>query len=60
MSFDASFLPAASVLDGAQPLDGHALRRDLAALARSSGGDNTALRKAALVTIRVAFQAARE
>src|SRR5579871_5386520 len=49
-----------SVADGAQPLDGDALRRDLTALARSSGGDNAALRKAALVTIRTSFQAARE
>ena len=60
MSFETSFLPAPPVLDGAQPLDGLALRRDLSALARSSGGDNAALRKAALATIRAAFLAARE
>src|ERR1700693_5018581 len=59
MSVDTPFL-SASVMDGAQPLDGDALRRDLTALARASGGDRTGLRKAALVTIRPAFLAARE
>src|SRR5690349_3829785 len=48
------------MMDGAQPLDGDALRRDLTALARSSGGDRANLRKGALVTIRTAFLAARE
>src|SRR5215472_1722332 len=48
------------MMDGAQPLDGDALRRDLTALARSSGGDRANLRKAALTTIRTAFLAARE
>src|SRR5262245_20242219 len=47
------------VADSAQPLDGDALRRDLTALARSSGGDRTKLRKAALDAIRTAFAAAR-
>jgi [protein-PII] uridylyltransferase len=47
-------------MDGAQPLDGDALRRDLTALARASGGNRTSLRKAALVSIRTAFLAARE
>ena len=47
-------------MDGAQPLDGDALRRDLTALARSSLGDKPALRKAALASIRTAFLAARE
>ena len=60
MSLETSFIPSASVLDGAQPLDVLALRRDLTALARSSGGDNAALRKAALATIKSAFVAARE
>ena len=59
MAIDTSFL-SASVMDGAQPLDGEALRRDLTALARGSGGDRAALRKAALVSIRTAFLAARE
>src|SRR5438270_5178572 len=56
---DAAFL-STTVMDGGQPLDGDALRRDLTALARSSGGERTALRKAALATIRTAFLAARE
>ena len=47
-------------MDRAQPLDGDALRRDLTALARASLGDKAALRKAALASIRTAFQAARE
>ncbi|HEY4264550.1 MAG TPA: [protein-PII] uridylyltransferase [Micropepsaceae bacterium] len=51
---------SAAVMDGAQPLDGDALRRDLTALARASGGDRAVLRKAALVSIRAAFLAARE
>src|SRR5258706_13777617 len=59
LSADAGIL-STTVMDGAQPLDGDALRRDLTALARSSGGDRTALRKAALATIRAAFLAARE
>ncbi|HMI96159.1 MAG TPA: [protein-PII] uridylyltransferase [Micropepsaceae bacterium] len=59
MGADAGIL-STTVMDGAQPLDGDALRRDLTALARSSGGDRTALRKAALATIRTAFLAARE
>src|SRR6266566_3902346 len=59
MGGDAAFL-STTVMDGAQPLDGDALRRDLTALARSSGGERTALRKAALATIRTAFLAARE
>src|SRR5689334_20090468 len=45
--------------DGAQPLDGAALRRDLTALARA-GGDRSALRKAALGAIKTAFQASRD
>ncbi|HXI99941.1 MAG TPA: [protein-PII] uridylyltransferase [Micropepsaceae bacterium] len=49
-----------AVMDRAQPLDGDALRRDLTALARASLGDKAALRKAALASIRTAFQAARE
>src|SRR5258705_11672582 len=59
MGADAGIL-STTVMDGAQPLDGDALRRDLTALARSSGSDRTALRKAALPTIRTAFLAARE
>src|SRR6266550_9375123 len=58
MGVDAAFL-STTVMDGAQPLDGDALRRDLTALARSSGGERTALRKAALATIRTAFTEAR-
>src|SRR5258705_14007858 len=50
---------AATVMDGAQPLDGDALRRDLTALARSGPSDKPALRKASLETIRSAFAAAR-
>jgi [protein-PII] uridylyltransferase len=50
----------ATVKDGAQPLDGDALRRDLTALARSGPSDKPALRKASLETIRSAFVAARE
>src|SRR5437868_4256198 len=46
--------------DGAQPLDGDALRRDLTALARANGGDRTALRKAALAAIKTAFQTSRD
>ena len=59
MGADAGIL-STTVMDGGQPLDGDALRRDLTALARSSGGDRAALRKAALATIRTAFLAARE
>src|SRR5258707_14495498 len=59
LSADAGIL-STTVMDGGQPLDGDALRRDLTALARSSGSDRTALRKAALATIRAAFLAARE
>jgi len=59
MGVDASFL-SATVMDCAQPLDGDALRRDLTALARASGGDRAALRKAALASIRTGFLAARE
>jgi [protein-PII] uridylyltransferase len=59
MGIDPTFLTA-TVMDGAQPLDGDALRRDLTALARGSGGDRAALRKAALATIREGFLAARE
>ncbi len=51
---------AAKVMDGAQPLDGSALSRDLAALARSGPANKPALRKAALEFIRTAFLAARE
>ena len=60
MSVDTPFLPAAHVMDGAQPLDGDALRRDLTALARASGRDRPALRKVALGAIRTAFLTARE
>ena len=49
-----------SIADGAQPLDGDALRRDLAALARASGGDRSNLRKIALASIKTAFQASRD
>src|SRR6266478_1617550 len=59
MSADAGIL-STTVMDGGQPLDGYALRRDLTALARSSGGDKAALRKAALAIIRTGFLAARE
>src|SRR5579864_4967809 len=59
MGVDASFL-SATVMDSAQPLDGDALRRDLTALARASGGDRSGLRKAALASIRTVFLAARE
>ena len=51
--------PSARVMDGAQPLDGDALRRDLNALARQPG-DKAALRKAALEIVRTSFTAARE
>ena len=60
MAFEAPHSAAARVMDGAQPLDGDALRRDLTALARASSGERTGLRKAALATIRTAFLAARE
>ena len=59
MSADAGIL-STTVMDGGQPLDGYALRRDLTALARSSGGDKAALRKASLAIIRTGFLAARE
>jgi [protein-PII] uridylyltransferase len=59
MGVDAGIL-STTVMDGGQPMDGDALRRDLTALARSLGGDRTALRKAALATIRTTFLAARE
>ncbi|HEX3487454.1 MAG TPA: [protein-PII] uridylyltransferase [Micropepsaceae bacterium] len=58
MNVESSF--SLSVTDGAQPLDGDALRRDLTALARASHGDKVALRKAALASIRAAFTEARE
>ena len=45
--------------DGAQPMDGDALRRDLAAFARYES-DRSTLRKHALEEIKRAFQAARE
>src|SRR5665213_3394787 len=51
---------SARIADNAQPLDGEALRRDLAALARGAGGDRTGLRKPALDCIRAAFAAARD
>ena len=55
------FIPFSSgVADGAQPLDGDALRRDLTALARSAGGDRAKLRKAALEAVKSAFHASRE
>jgi [protein-PII] uridylyltransferase len=57
MGVAASFLSPA---DGAQPLDGDALRRDLSALARASGGDRSNLRKVALASIKAAFQASRD
>jgi [protein-PII] uridylyltransferase len=59
MAVDALQQARAKIADSAQPLDGNALRRDLTALARSSSGDKTALRKAALETIRTAFTEAR-
>jgi [protein-PII] uridylyltransferase len=59
MSLDTVHHAAPRVADSAQPLDGDALRRDLTALARSSGGDRPKLRKAALEAIRSAFMAAR-
>src|SRR5258705_5882382 len=59
MGADAGIL-STTVMDGGQPLDGDALRRDLTGLARSSGRDKTALRKAALAIIRTGFLAARE
>jgi [protein-PII] uridylyltransferase len=59
MSIDTVHHSAPRVADSAQPLDGDALRRDLTALARSSGGDRAKLRKAALDAIRSAFAAAR-
>jgi [protein-PII] uridylyltransferase len=58
MAAETLFSP--TVMDGAQPLDGDGLRRDLTALARSSNGDRGALRKAALAAIKAAFLAARE
>jgi [protein-PII] uridylyltransferase len=51
---------AAKVMDGAQPLDGDALHRDLTALARQNSANKPALRKAALQLIHAAFSAARE
>jgi [protein-PII] uridylyltransferase len=60
MAVDALVHNPARVGDGAQPLDGNALRRDLTALARSATGDRSVLRKAALESIRSAFTAARE
>ena len=59
MAVDALQQAKAKIADSAQPLDGDALRRDLTALARSSSGDKTLLRKAALETIRTAFIEAR-
>src|SRR5712671_5854869 len=60
MSIDTLYQTVTKVMDGAQPLDGDALRRDLGALARSASGDKTALGKAALESIRIAFTSARE
>jgi [protein-PII] uridylyltransferase len=60
MALDTLIQNPARVGDGAQPLDGDALRRDLTALARSATGDRSVLRKAALDSIRSAFLAARE
>ena len=60
MNLETPHLPTGLMMDGAQPLDGDALRRDLTALARSSGGDRANLRKSALATIRTSFLAARE
>jgi [protein-PII] uridylyltransferase len=59
MSLDTVSHVVPRVADSAQPLDGDALRRDLTALARSSGGDRAKLRKAALDAIRIAFAQAR-
>src|SRR5258705_2593716 len=59
MAVDSLQQARAKITDSAQPLDGDALRRDLTALARSLGNDRTALRKAALQTIRTAFTEAR-
>src|SRR5438874_1488658 len=59
MGVAASFL-SPLVGDGAQPLDGDALRRDLTALARANGGDRTALRKAALAAIKTTFHESRD
>ena len=59
MGIAPSFL-SPLVGDGAQPLDGDALRRDLTALARANGGDRTALRKAALAAIKATFQESRD
>jgi [protein-PII] uridylyltransferase len=50
----------ARISDGAQPLDGDALRRDLAALARSAPADSSLYRKAAVAGIRSAFLLARD
>ena len=59
MGVAPSFL-SSGVADGAQPLDGDALRRDLTALARSAGSDRANLRKAALEAVKTAFHASRE
>src|SRR5215467_11080114 len=59
MAIDTLREVKAKIMDGAQPLDGDALARDLTALARSVGGDKAALRKAALEAIRAPFMAAR-
>jgi [protein-PII] uridylyltransferase len=60
VAVDTLIQNAARVGDGAQPLDGDALRRDLTALARSATGERSVLRKAALEAIRKAFAEARE
>ena len=60
MAIDTLYQTVTKVMDGAQPLDGDALRRDLGALARSWTGDKSTLRKAALEVLRAAFTSARE
>ncbi len=60
MVFEPSVLPTASVIEGGESLDGDALRRDIAAFARATGGNKTALRKVALASMRAAFQSGRE
>jgi [protein-PII] uridylyltransferase len=60
MAISSSFVLHSTVSDGAQPLDGESLRRDLTAMARALGPDRAGLRKAALASIRTAFLVARE
>ena len=59
MASETSARPFLSQADSVALFDDVAIRRDLSALARSTGGDKKKLRDGALALIRTSFNAAR-